>query len=463
MNRLLIYLPLLAMIVSCGDNDTQPGGNITKYSGYSLVWNDEFDQGSINTENWVHEIGDGTDYGLPRGWGNGELQLYTSDISNSSVVTDDEGNGVLEIRAFSNGQGAYSSAKLTTYQKLSIRYGKIEARVKLPEGQGIWPAFWMLGDNFPEYGWPSCGEVDIFEMLGHIPDHVTFNAHWVDGENAWEQELGEFTLSEGKFSDDFHVFTLDWTPTELVYSIDGNQTHSIPIDESMLEFQRSAYLILNVAVGGNWPGNPDGTTVFPQVMSVDYVRVYEQNDLQIDEEPAYDPAVETWGVWVDPNLYLYVVNTDFTEFGTMSLASFGEAPPIVTETTEAIDGSSAIELDFPGGGWGGLYFLMDNALEATSFASGHLKFAAKLPANFSDAEIKLESTGQTTSHSVYLINYTPADLGDGWVEYSIPFSDLTDLDLTDLNIPFAFWNPIDDQEEYLGGKVIIDNLRLTKD
>jgi beta-glucanase (GH16 family) len=463
MNRFLIYLPLLVLIISCSHNDTNPGRHITNYNGYTLVWNDEFDQGSINPENWVHEIGDGTDYGLAVGWGNAELQLYSNDISNSSVVTDDEGNDVLEIRAFSNGQGKYSSAKLTTYQKLSIRYGKIEARIKLPEGQGIWPAFWMLGDNFPEYGWPGCGEIDILELLGHIPNHVTFNAHWVNGENDWEQALGEYTLSEGNFSDDFHVFTLDWTPTKLVYSVDGNELHTIPIDEGMLEFHRSAYLILNVAVGGNWPGNPDETTVFPQVMAVDYVRVYEQNDLQVDVEPAYDPAVETWGVWVDPNLYTYVVNEEFTDFGIMSLSSFGEAAPIVSQTTDAVDGSDAIELDFPGGGWGGLFFTMDNAIDATSYASGHLKFAAKMPSNFTDAEIKLESTGQATFHSVFLVDYTPADLGDGWVEYSIPLSDLSDLDLTDLSIPFAFWNPYDDQGEFLDGTVIIDNLRLTID
>ena len=455
---------IFVVFYSCGDNEVDTDSQIKQYDGYTLFWNDEFSDNAINLNHWVYELGDGTDYGLPVGWGNSELQLYSDDVSNASIVSDEEGNGFLEIRAFSNGQGDYSSAKLTTFEKVSVRYGKIEARVKLPEGQGLWPAFWMLGENFSEHGWPSCGEIDIFESLGHIPDKVTFNAHWVNQENKRQEDLGEFSLSNGKFSDDYHVFTLDWTPEELVYSVDGITQHTIPIDEGMLEFQRSAYLILNVAVGGNWPGNPDETTTFPQVMSVDYVRVYTQDNLNAGPEPEFDIATEFWGVYVDPNLYVHAVNDDFTAFGPMTNRSFGGGgEPLAEVSDEAINGDHALALEFPGDGWGGIFFEMENAIDASPYSNGHLKFAAKLPQDFKDAEIKLESTAQATSHQAFLVNYTPADIGDGWVEYSIPISDLTDLDVSDLKIPFAVWNPMNQNDQFLEGTILIDNLRMTMD
>ncbi len=464
MNKKFFFYTVIVLVCTCGCDDTDPISHvdIKDYQGYSLIWSDEFDEGEINSDNWVYELGDGTDYGLPSGWGNGELQLYTDDNSNASVVTDDQGNDVLEIRAFSNGQGEYSSAKLTTYEKLSVRYGKIEARIKLPQGQGLWPAFWMLGNNFQEHGWPSCGEIDILELLGNNPDRVTFNAHWVDHENKRKDDLGVYELSSGTFSEDYHVFTLDWSPEALEYSVDGQVYHTIAIDEWMLEFQRSAYLILNVAVGGSLPGSPDASTSFPQTMAVDYIRVYEQNDLVTDPEPLYDPAVETWGVWLDPDLYVHAVSTNFSGFGMMSNRSFGNGgEPNVNTTEDAIDGELALSLDFPGGSWGGLFFEMEEAIDATPYANGHLRFAAKVPSEFKDAEIKLESTGQVTSHQAFLVNYPPEDLGNGWVEYSIPFAELTDLDLTDLKIPFAMWNPIDQNDEFLVGSILIDNVRLT--
>ncbi len=460
----LLIIGLAVFFTACGDKDMEDMSGIQQYDGYTLLWHDEFDDNSLNLENWGYELGDGTDYGLPSGWGNSELQLYTDDISNASLVRDDDGNDVLEIRAFSNGQGDYTSAKLTSYQKVSVRYGRVEARIKLPEGQGIWPAFWMLGNNFSEYGWPSCGEIDIMESLGHIPNRVSFNAHWVNHENKNESELGEFILSEGTFSDSYHVFTLDWTPDALVYSIDGVPQHTIEIDEHMLEFQRSAYMILNLAVGGNWPGNPDETTVFPQVMAVDYVRVYQQDDLATDPEPAYDPAVETWGVWIDPDLYIHAVNEDYTGFGMMSNRSFGGGgEPNASVSDDAIDGAQSLALEFPGGSWGGLFFEMESAIDATPYQNGHLKFATKLPADFKDAELKLESTGQVSAHQAFLIDYSPQVIADGWVEYSIPLSDLVDLDLTDLKIPFAIWNPYDQNDEFLEGTILIDNLRMTMD
>lgn len=136
---------------------------------------------------------------------------------------------------------------------------------------------------------------------------------------------------------------------------------------------------------------------------------------------------------------------------------------MVSDTTVSVDGLTAMVMNFPGEGWGGLYFQMEEVIDASSYSDGHLKFAAKLPEAFRNAEVKLESSNQETAHQAYLINYEAVDIGDGWVEYSIPFADLTNLDITNLSVPFAFWNPIDDEGEFLKGIVLIDNVRLTID
>jgi beta-glucanase (GH16 family) len=243
-------------------------------SCYELVWNDEFNYtGLPDTSLWNYETGGD-------GWGNNELQYYTSERPENARVE----NGILIIEArredFSGNH--YTSARLTNYSHYdSLKYGKIEARIKLPYGQGIWPAFWTLGNSIRNgISWPACGEIDIMEMIGGgegRDDVVHGTVHWSDAGDNHAQYGDSYQLDEGIFNDEFHVFTVEWTETEIIWFIDNEQYNVIDITPGHLsEFHEEFFIILNVAVGGNWPGSPDASTVFPQKMEVDYVRVYQK-------------------------------------------------------------------------------------------------------------------------------------------------------------------------------------------
>jgi beta-glucanase (GH16 family) len=240
---------------------------------WSLVWSDEFDgpNGSaVDSTKWGFDTGG-------NGWGNNELEYYTSRTENASR----EG-GMLVIKALKETFGGrdYTSARLLTRNKFSQAYGRIEARIKLPYGQGIWPAFWMLGDNLNTAGWPNCGEIDIMENIGREPSivHGTVHGPGYSGENG----IGAaYPLPTGqKFSDNFHTFAVEWEPNVMRFYVDGLLYKTItpanlPAGKSWV-FDHPFFIILNVAVGGYWPLYPDATTVFPQQMLVDYVRVYQR-------------------------------------------------------------------------------------------------------------------------------------------------------------------------------------------
>lgn len=242
---------------------------------YELVWSDEFNYNGLpDSTNWSYEVGSS-------GWGNNELQYYTQNRLKNARVED----SILIIEAHKESyQGSqYTSARLITYpNKLYWKYGKIEARIKLPYGQGIWPAFWMLGrDIFEGNGWPACGEIDIMELIGggEGKDDVSHGTiHWEDAQGNHAMYGDSYQLSQGIFNDDFHDFTIEWNTTSIKWYMDGIKFHEADITPSHLsEFHNEFFILLNVAVGGNWPGNPNSTTQFPQQMMVDYVRVYQKN------------------------------------------------------------------------------------------------------------------------------------------------------------------------------------------
>ena len=232
-----------------------------------LLWSDEFDGAAVDTSKWVFETGAG-------GWGNNELEYYTGRTENARV---ESGSLVIEARAESYGGSNYTSARMKTQGRYSNKYGRIEARMKLPYGQGIWPAFWMLGDSISTVGWPACGEIDIMEMIGggENRDDTTYGtAHWDSGGHAMYG--GSTELPDPRvFAEEYHIFGIEWDATQIRWFLDGVQFHVIDITPADLsELQENAFILLNLAVGGNWPGVPDGTTVFPQKMYVDYVRWY---------------------------------------------------------------------------------------------------------------------------------------------------------------------------------------------
>jgi beta-glucanase (GH16 family) len=240
------------------------------YQGMQLVWADEFEGTALNEKNWNYELGDGCPGNC--GWGNNELEYYKKE---NTTVKD----GYLFIQAKSevfNGK-QYTSSRLTTQNKVNIKYGRIDIRAALPKGKGIWPALWMLGKNINEVGWPKCGEIDIMEMVGgsNTDNQVNGTVHW-DHNNSHAEYGGNTKLTSGIFNDEFHVFTITWDEKFIRWYLDDIQYHVIDITPSGLsELKEEFFLVFNVAVGGNWPGNPDGSTMFPQNMIVDYVRVFK--------------------------------------------------------------------------------------------------------------------------------------------------------------------------------------------
>ncbi|HYQ04946.1 MAG TPA: glycoside hydrolase family 16 protein, partial [Polyangiaceae bacterium] len=232
---------------------------------WKLVWGDDFDGASgtaANSSNWAYDTGPN--------WYNGELQDYTSGTSNASL--DGKGNLVIEARKEAREGREYTSARLKTEGKKTFTLGRFEGRMKLPYGQGMWPAFWMLGGN----SWPNTGEIDIMENLGREPSIAHGTMHG-PGYSGADGPTALYTLPGGaKFSDDFHVFAIEWEKSAIRWYVDGNlYSTKTPADISgkTWVYDHGFFIILNLAVGGDWPGAPDATTVFPQEMLIDYVRV----------------------------------------------------------------------------------------------------------------------------------------------------------------------------------------------
>jgi len=280
-SQLFSPVALVLMLSLPAPPATQRVNQTSQKQEWRLVWADEFtgtNGPAVDATKWGFDIGG-------KGWGNNELQTYTDRTTNAFVR-----DGFLNIKVLrekftgpDNISREYTSARLLTENKFTQRYGRFEARIKVPYGQGIWPAFWMLGDNIRTAGWPQCGEIDIMEYIGREPFKVfgTLHGPGYSGANGLSTTQ---TLTNGKkISDDFHTFAVEWEPNVIRFYIDRvlyktRTPAELPAGASWV-FDRPFFLILNVAVGGNFPGDPDATTVFPQSMQVDYVRVYKRGDL----------------------------------------------------------------------------------------------------------------------------------------------------------------------------------------
>jgi beta-glucanase (GH16 family) len=237
-----------------------------------ILWSDEFDGPAGAPPDpafWTHELGDGSAHGIP-GWGNGELQHYTATADNAAL--DGRGNLVVTARRSDAG---FSSARLFTKDKLAFEHGRVEARIRVPRGAGLWAAFWALGTRIDDVGWPACGEIDVMEHVGRAPRRV-FGALHGTGYAGDDGYVGSLDLPYD-LADDFHVYAVDWERELIVWSIDGTPCHrATPRDLAPAAwlFEQPFYLLLNLAVGGTFGGAVTAETVFPQSMHVDYVRVY---------------------------------------------------------------------------------------------------------------------------------------------------------------------------------------------
>lgn len=232
-----------------------------------LLWHDEFNgpAGALpNPANWTYDLGNG-------GWGNHELENYTDDPAN--VQTD--GQGHLVITAIKNADGSYSSGRIKTQGRFSFRYGTVSARISLPAGQGLWPAFWMVGNSIDTIGWPACGEIDIMELLGQDP-HLAYGHIHVTGPGR-DASFGTGYRSAHTLANSFHIYSAHWTPTKVTFAVDGHSYYSIARSQvkapARWSVSQPMFIILNLAVGGTWPGSPNASTVFPARMRVDWVRV----------------------------------------------------------------------------------------------------------------------------------------------------------------------------------------------
>jgi beta-glucanase (GH16 family) len=242
-----------------------------------LTWSDEFTGpagSSPDQTKWVLESGG-------NGWGNDELEYYTPRPEN---VRLENGNLVLEAlkEEFKGADGVrrhYTSGRIKTLGRFSQAYGRFEARMRIPNGQGVWPAFWMMGDDFPAVGWPECGEIDIMENVDIEKSRIRGSIHG-PGYSARESLTSAFTLPQGPFSDAFHVFAVEWEPQTIRFFVDDElYATKTPADlptGAKWVFDHPFFMILNLAVGGNLPASPDGSTEFPQRMLVDYVHVYSR-------------------------------------------------------------------------------------------------------------------------------------------------------------------------------------------
>jgi beta-glucanase (GH16 family) len=268
----------LALGVACRSGSTQQQSGAQSSAAksvWNLTWSDEFDgpDGSApDPTKWVVESGGS-------GWGNSELQYYTSRREN---VRQEKGNLVIETipEKFAGPDGIqhnYTSARLKTEGRFSQQYGRFEARIQVPSGRGLWPAFWLLGDNFATTGWPACGEINIMENVGKEPSAIQSNLHG-PGYSGTNPLTAVFALPRGRFSDGFYVFAVEWEPQVVRFLMDGHvyatkTPADVPAGKPWV-FDHPFFVILNLAVGGNLAGSPDDSTVLPQRMLVDYVRVY---------------------------------------------------------------------------------------------------------------------------------------------------------------------------------------------
>jgi beta-glucanase (GH16 family) len=240
------------------------------YPGYTLAWSDEFSGTSIDLNTWNQEIGNGSS-----GWGNNELEYYTNSTKNNFVSN---GNLIIEARKEPMGGFNYSSSRMTTQNKKTFKFGRIDIRAKLPVSKGIWPALWMLGSNISSVSWPACGEMDIMELIGTYPSRVYSTMHWKSAAGAHASKGTNYNLTSGDFSQQFHVFSMVWTQDLIKSYVDDVlylTVSSIDVGGSVYPFNANQFFIFNVAVGGDWPGSPDAATPFPQRMFVDYVRVFQ--------------------------------------------------------------------------------------------------------------------------------------------------------------------------------------------
>jgi beta-glucanase (GH16 family) len=269
-NILVFAFVLLISLAGCSTDDKQ---QINNYN-WKLTWSDEFDgaAGSLpDAAKWTFDIGTGNN-----GWGNNELEYYTNRPEN--ISEDGKGNLVITAIKESYQGSSYTSARIKTKGIFDQKYGRFEAKIKSPYGQGLWPAFWMLGNNVDTDSWPLCGEIDIMEIKGQMPSVVYGTLHG-PGYSGANPISSSYTLINNRFDTDFHIFAMEWNENKIDFFVDNYLYKRVNKSDVEVKgkwvYDHPFFLILNLAVGGNFLGGPNSQTTFPQKMTIDYVRVYQ--------------------------------------------------------------------------------------------------------------------------------------------------------------------------------------------
>ncbi len=422
-----------------------------------LIWSDEFNGTSLDATKWNIEKGYGSG---DSGWGNDEWQLYTDSSSNVRVAG---GNLVLTARCDSGvcdkRDGSITSARINTKGKFSTKFGKIQARIKTPNGKGMWSAFWMLGTNFDSVGWPKSGEIDIMEMhFLYSNDRTTHTAmHWWDESAAagseWTYYTNYKTFTES-LSSDYHIYEIDWNEGRIIGKIDGQSFFTRTIDpNTMTEFLNDFFLIFNVAVGGTLGGAPDATTVWPQEMSVDWVRVYGST-------PVTPPAAgDTKGIYsethTNPKLpYSKIINSaDWSGNITIPVENSTDVTPK--------EGSYVLSADYQLGlnkGWGGIAFNF-GGVDISDYSALVFSLNSSALTGFFNLGVEFED-GYTKKSQVALSSYTPKQSGN-WATYEIPFSAFPTVDFKYVSY-LGFYTPKNSSGTAIAGKLYFDDIYLGK-
>ncbi len=405
----------ILLVTSCDQlTDPEPIPDETDFDNenYELVWSDEFDEANrdLNTETWNYETGYGSD-----GWGNDEWQNYTNDTTNVHI---ENGNLVISTQCPSGvpakRDGSVTSARINTKDKFSFKFGKIQARIKTPEGNGMWPAFWMMGQNFDAVGWPACGEIDIMEQSPLLfgTNTTLSTLHWFDEDTSSHTYSGENYHFDYPLTDDFHIYELEWDAQRIVGKIDGIPFMVRAIDPVLMsEFFNDFFLILNVAVGGNLGGAPDNSTVWPQNMLVDWIRVYQQEAVEED--------IETFGIYTD----LTPVDAGLTVGLDAEIYVWEET--LTGVPYAPFEGDNVISFVSAGLGWFGAGISSNLPLDLSGFAAGNMKFMIKIPANVT-FKIGINDTQGNENYVTFPADQTVYGLErDGeWGQVVIPIADI---------------------------------------
>ena len=405
--------------------------NAASTTSSNLVWSDEFNGSSVDTSKWAYETGTGS-----WGWGNNEQQYYTNRTDNAYVS-----GGSLHIRAKRESYGGmnYTSARLITNGKFTFKYGYVEARLALPSCQGIWPAFWMLGANIGSVGWPSCGEIDIMEAVN--AENKTYGTcHWnCNGHADYGRSTGNFDITQ------YHTYGMQWDDQYIRMFVDGNKFYEIYIGNNAgdtEEFHRPFYLLLNVAVGGNWPGFNIDNNAFPQEMKVDYVRVYQEN-------PSYSSSssnnVDTSGSGNSSNIntasgdvYIY----QDSNYGGRSASLGTGSYTLASLQAKGFKNDDLSSIKVPSG-YKAILYWDDNFQGASKTLTGDTSYVGN-DWNDKASSIKIERNVNTKSGDIYIYqdsNYggRSASLGEG--EYtlaSLQAKGFKNDDLSSIKVPFGY-------------------------